>query len=85
MLIIIGISELLHFQLVFKLNKNILQNDVGTYLNYALREFPALIFRNWVHFKQKMLYIIYVIYVKYNYYTYILLKMMQTLSYLRLK
>ena len=33
----------------------------------TLRELPALIFRNWVHFKQiyiYMLYIIYVIYVK---------------------
>ena len=49
----------------------------------SLRELPALIFRNWVNFKQiyvLMLYIIYVIYVKYNYYTYILLKMQQTLS-----
>ena len=57
-------------------------------LIHSLRELPALIFRNWVHFKQiyvYVLYIIYVIYVKYNYYTYILLKMQQTLSYLRLK
>ena len=44
------------------------------------------IFRNYVHFKQIYIYmlcLIYVIYVKYNYYTSILLKMQQTLSYLR--
>ena len=52
---------------------------------HTLRELPALIFRNWVHFKQIYAYMSYIIYVKYNYYTYILLKMQQTLSYLRLK
>ena len=73
--IIIIIIILLKQNYKIQLTNNKLQM---AWLTSSLRELPALIFRNWVHFKQiyvYMLYIIYVIYVKYDYYTYILLKM----------